>query len=189
MSKSYRLSFILITVAVVLAGTAVLASEHEKAKVEAVHVGEPFDDAKKVEIDSLLADPDPYVGKTVRLEGKVASYCHHQRGWFALADSDGTVIRLVTAPGFKVPGEIETVPGIGVGVVEVVEVPEDQAKHYAGDHGLGSAEKISGPQKQIIIRATGAEFVMPHGTADITETEAAEPCEEHGDEESGHDHG
>ena len=187
MSRSHS-SYFVIALAVVIAAGVALAGEHGKTGTEAVHVGQPFADAKKVEIASLLADPDPYVGKTVRLEGKVASYCHHQRGWFALADAEGTVIRLVTAPGFKVPGEIDEVPGIGVGVVEVVEIPEDQAKHYAGDHGLGSPEKISGPQKQIIIRASGAEFVMPHGVADVTGTEPAEPCEGHGDE-SDHDHG
>jgi hypothetical protein len=186
MSRSYKLSLIVVAFAVGLAINAAPAGEH--GKTEVVHVGQPFAEAKKVEIASLLDDPDPYVGKTVRLEGKVASYCHHQRGWFALADADGTVIRLVTAPGFKVPGEIEEVPGIGVGVVEVVEIPEDQAKHYAGDHGLGSPEKIAGPQKQVIIRASGAEFVMPYGVADVTGTEPAEPCEGHGDE-SDHDHG
>ena len=81
-------------------------AEHGKTGTEAVHVGAPFADEKKVEIDSLLADPDPYVGKTVRLEGSVASYCHHQRGWFALADADGTVIRIITAPGFRPGAEI-----------------------------------------------------------------------------------
>jgi hypothetical protein len=184
MSRSYKLSFVVVF-AVALAAGAVFAGE--QGKTEAVHVGEPFADAKKVEIASLLADLDTYVGKTVRLEGSVASYCHHERGWFALADAEGTVVRLVTAPAFKVPAEIEKVAGVGVGVVEVVEVPEDQAKHYAGDHGLGSAEEISGPQKQIVIRATGAEFTMSPAAAAKAGTEPTEPCEEH--EAADHDHG
>jgi hypothetical protein len=190
MTRIHKLSYIVIACAVALSAGAALAGEHGKTGTEAVHVGEPFADAKKVEIAALLADPDPYVGETVRLEGSVASYCHHQRGWFALADAEGTVVRLVTAPAFTVPGEIEKVAGIGVGVVEVVEVPEDQAKHYAGDHGLGTPDEISGPQKQIIIRATGAEFAMSPAAAAKAGTVPTEPCEDHGDEEAAdHDHG
>ena len=176
--------FWLLAAAIVFVATLASVSIAGK-KGQTVHVGEPFGNAKNVEIATLIADPDKYAGKVVRIDGKVASYCHHQRGWFALADSDGAVVRLVTAPAFTVPADIDDVKGVGEGVVEFVDVPEDQAKHYAEDHGLGSeGEKISGPQKQIIVRATGAKFVLPEGAA----TEQAElvPCDDHA---GGHDEG
>jgi hypothetical protein len=170
---------------VVLGFNFVSAGEHEKA----VHVGEPFGEIQKVEIAALLADPDTYVGQSVRLEGSVASYCHHQRGWFALADAEGAVVRLVTAPAFKVPGSIEDVHGVGVGTVEIIEIPEAQAKHFADDHGLGSQkpEEISGPQKRVIVKATGAEFLLPAGATAGDETAQAEPCDDHGHDEAAHE--
>ena len=184
MSRRVGLSLVVCALFLVLAVGTVPAGEHEKA----VHVGEPFGEVQKVEIATLLADPDRYADQAVRLEGNVASYCHHQRGWFALADADGAVVRLVTAPAFKVPGSIENVRGVGVGTVEIVEIPEAQAKHFAGDHGLGSQkpEEISGVQRQVIVRATGAEFVLPAGAVDAAEAAPAEPCDDHAHEEAAH---
>jgi hypothetical protein len=185
MSRRVWLPLFVSAIVLFLPVVYVLAGGPEKA----VHVGEPFGEAQKVEIAALLADPDTYVGQPIRLEGNVASYCHHQRGWFALADAEGTVVRLVTAPAFKVPESIEDVQGVGVGTVEIIEIPEEQAKHFAGDHGLGTQkpEEISGPQKRVIVRATGAEFVLPPGAATGDETAQAEPCDEHGHDEAAHE--
>jgi hypothetical protein len=47
------------------------------------------------------------------------------------------------------------------GLAEVLEVSAENARHYAGSHGLGKPEAVKGPQpvKQVIIRAVGAEFI------------------------------
>jgi hypothetical protein len=183
MSKRVWLPLTVCAIGVVLSFAAATAGEKDSNSVQAVHVGEPFGEVETVEIAALLANPQEYAGKTVRLEGSVASYCHHERGWFALANEDGANVRLITAPNFKVPAAIDAVPGVGEGVVEVIEVAEAEAKHYAGDHGLarGDDDEIVGPQKQVVIRASAAQFAMPAGAASA-ETAEVEPCDEHGEE-------
>ena len=183
MSTRFWLPLIVLVFGMLLSFVPATAGQQKADSGEAVHVGEPFGKVETVKIADLLADPQAYAGKTVRLEGSVASYCHHQRGWFALADAEGANVRLITAPNFKVPASIDAVPGAGEGVVEVIEVAEADAKHYASDHGLAEGEdaEIVGPQTQVVIRASAAEFVMPAGSV-AAETAEVEPCEDHGEE-------
>jgi len=114
-----------------------------------------------VSIAELLARPEQYAGKSVRVEGSVSAMCYHRRGWFAVQEggSGGSFVRVVTAPTFLVP---EGAMGKQVrteGVVEVTEVAEGTARHYAKDHKLGDPSAVQGPVKAVILRATGAEFI------------------------------
>jgi hypothetical protein len=86
----------------------------------------------------------------------------HRRAWFALRDpgeASDAYVRVVTAPAFRVPeGSIGKLAH-AEGKVELVEVPAEQARHYARKHGLGDGGTSAGPTKRIVVRATGAEFI------------------------------
>lgn len=128
-----------------------------------VAVGSKLLGGDTVKVADLLARPDDFVGKTVRLEGNVSAMCHHRRGWFAVIDDgdrSGTVVRVVTAPAFLVPQDAIGKKVRTEGTVEVVEVAADTARHFANDHQVGNADEIgAAPVKSIVVRAMGAEFM------------------------------
>lgn len=114
-----------------------------------------------VKIADLLARPEEFAGKTVRLEGNVTAMCHHKRGWFSIqdpADRSGAYVRVIATPAFLVPEGAIGKRSRAEGVVEVSEVAPEMAKHLQGEHELG--DPAAAPQtKAVIVRATGAEFI------------------------------
>jgi hypothetical protein len=151
-------------------GTEPVANPDERAAkdpatgAELTAVGAALAGVETVAVKDLLANPDSWAGKSIRLEGNVSAMCTHRRGWFAVVDDgdrSGSVLRVLTAPAFLVP---EGSVGRKVrteGKVEVVEVPAGAARHYAKDHKVGDQAAIEGdaPIKQIVVRADGAEFL------------------------------
>jgi len=124
-------------------------------------VGAALAGAKRVSVAALLTKPSDFVGQTVRLEGEVTAMCHHQRAWFAIRD-DATpanhYVRIQTRPAFLVPQGVIGKRAKAEGRVELVQVPQTMAQHYASDHGLGDPKAVTGPVQAPVIIATGAEF-------------------------------
>lgn len=124
-------------------GATILASGAKLANVPGISVAE------------LLAAPESYAGKTVHLEGNVSAMCHHMRSWFSIQSEDksGGVVRVMAAPAFLVPEGSIGKRARTEGVVELVEIPLEQAQHYAAEHNLPLQTKAA------VIRASGAEFM------------------------------
>ena len=135
-------------------------SKEAAAAPTVAHQGQEFSGAPVVEISALLKDPATYKGKTVRISGDVIAMCHHKRDWFALVPGDAKQgnVRVLTGPVFKVPEDAIGKKASAEGTVDVVEIAERVAKHFAETHKLGDANAISGPVQQVVVRATGAEF-------------------------------
>lgn len=115
-----------------------------------------------VSVKDLIAKPDDYAGKTVRVEGDVNAMCHHRRGWFSVQDEGdrtGAFVRILTNPNFLVPAGSIGKKARAEGKVDVIEESAAAAKHYAEGHKIGDPNKIEGPIKRVVIRATGAEFI------------------------------
>jgi len=127
---------------------------------EIVHVGQDFADASTVAVADLMANPDSYAGKVVRVQGPISAMCTHKRGWFAIAadDQSGEQLRVMTAPVFLVPEDSVGKDAVAEGTVEVIEVQEETAKHLSEEHMVGEEAEIAGPVKQVVIQATGADF-------------------------------
>jgi len=124
-------------------------------------VGQKLAGLEAVTVKDLVEHPDQYAGKTVRVEGNVNAMCHHRRGWFSVQDEGergGTFVRVITTPAFLVPPGSIGKKAHAEGKVEVIDVPEAEAKHFAKGHGIGEGDK-AGPVKSVILRATGAEFI------------------------------
>jgi hypothetical protein len=124
--------------------------------------GQKLSGAKTVTVKELVENPDAFSGKTVRVEGNVNAMCHHRRGWFSVQDEGERgriVVRVITTPAFLVPAGSIGKKARAEGKVEVIEVPESEAKHFATGHGIGEADEVRGPVKNVIVRATGAEFI------------------------------
>jgi len=123
-------------------------------------VGATIGAAPLVATEEILATPDKYKGQKIRVQGKVRGMCHHRRNWFALdVGGEGSYLRIVTEPAFLVPAGSVGKQARAEGVLEVTEINAATARHYAEDHRLGEAPADEAPIKQIVLRATGAEFI------------------------------
>lgn len=116
-----------------------------------------------VKVVDVLARPEEWAGKTIRLEGNVTAMCTHRRAWFALQSEDksGAYVRVLTAPSFLVPEGSLGKKARTEGVLEVTEVSAETAAHYAQEHQLAppGAAAPEAPQRTIVLKAAGAEFI------------------------------
>jgi hypothetical protein len=124
-------------------------------------VGGDLKGAEAVRVSDLVNQPERFAGKTVQVSGDVTAMCTHRRGWFAVREqsSDMHYVRVLTAPSFLVPPHAVGRKARAEGRVDVIDVPERAARHYARDHRLEAPEEVRGSRKSVVIRATGAEFL------------------------------
>lgn len=94
-----------------------VAAEHGPAlAVAGDKFGQGITLAESISIDTLLANPDAYVGKRVRIEGQVDDVCHMRGCWFNLkGDKPGQTMK------FKVTDGEMTFPVSAVGKWAVAE--------------------------------------------------------------------
>jgi len=127
--------------------------------------GEPLTGKDTTKISVLLAEPDEYVGKTVRVKGIVTGVCEKRGCWVSLASDeefqelrvkvdDGVIVFPITAKGKK---------AIAEGVFNKIEMSMEQTltykKHHAEEHGEDfDPSSVTEPLVYYQIKATGAEI-------------------------------
>ncbi len=123
--------------------------------------GEPLTVSQTEEMDVavVLADPQAYDGKTVRLVGLIDDVCAHKGCWIDLTDGKEKLKVKFTCPidGRLVPVEAKGHKAVVAGKFELREIAEADRRHYAEDAGKSAEEikKIVGPAKWPWIRCEG----------------------------------
>lgn len=117
-------------------------------------------------IARILADPDAYVGKTVRIEGKVLDVCPMKGCWMELAQEgggsslrvkvdDGVIVFPVTAKGRLAVAE---------GVLEAIPMTRESyvgwMEHLAEEQGktFDASTVGDGPFRILQLKGTGARI-------------------------------
>lgn len=133
--------------------------------------------AEPTPIAAIVADPEAWAGKRVRVEGRVAAVCPMRGCWMELAaGEDGPVVRIKVDDGVIVfPADAAGRPAVAEGVVRVVELSREDylgwLAHLAEERGQEFDPEAAGigdgPFKLIQIHATGAEIAAapPAGAA------------------------
>lgn len=147
----------------VLALTLLVLAPVLRAEETKYGAGVTLDETLK--ISSLLADPDRYVGKKVRVEGTVTEVCQMAGCWMELEESaqakirikvdDGVIVFPATAPGKKAVAE---------GVVESIPMTREKYVAYMEHEAEETGKKFDaaaigdGPFQILQIRGTGARI-------------------------------
>jgi len=129
----------------------------------ATKYGKPLSDAAAVKLSELMAKPDAYVGKVVKVEGLVTEVCPKRGCWINVAGDkefqtirvkveDGVIVFPLTDKGKKVVAE---------GTFRKMELTKEQAveraKHEAEEKGTKfDPASITGPLTVYQIQGTGA---------------------------------
>ncbi len=114
-------------------------------------------------ISVLLANPDQWVGKTVRVKGRVTDVCQKRGCWVAIAsDQEFQTLRFKVKDGEIVfPQDVKGRVGVFEGVFNRYELSREQAiaraKHHAEEHGEKfDPSEITGPEVWYQLDGTGA---------------------------------
>ena len=153
-----RRTMALVALALTVGGASVSA--------ETVKLGEPMETERRVtSIEEILATPDAWVGKTVRIEGRVAEVCTKMGCWMDLVSpedarmqvkvDDGVIVFPLEAVGRRASAE---------GKVEILEMDRDQyeawLRHAAEETGkeFDPTQVGEGPYRIVRLRGHGAEI-------------------------------
>ena len=122
--------------------------------------------AETTRIADILADPDAYIGRTVRVDGGVVDVCPMKGCWMELGD-EGQSIRIKVEDDVIVfPAAAKGRVAAAQGRVEAVEMTRDDylgwLAHLAEERGepfdAEGAEIGDGPYRIIRIQGTGARL-------------------------------
>lgn len=137
--------------------------------------GQGVELAEPTPIAAIVADPDAWVGKTVRVEGRVTDVCPMRGCWMELAEEgSGHVVRIKVDDGVIVfRSDAAGRPAVAEGVVKAIEMSREDyvgwLAHLAEERGEtfdeASAEIGDGPFRIIQIQATGAEIAPAEAPA------------------------
>jgi cytochrome c-type biogenesis protein CcmE len=147
-----------------LLAAAALASPAFPA--EGTRYGAGLTGTEVVKISELRANPDRYVGKTVRVEGLVTDVCPRRGCWMELASDrefetmrikvdDGVIVFPLTAKG-----KVATAEGVFTRIV----VPADRVlamkRHEAEEKGVAFDEKAVKVEPMIVYQVQGTGAVV-----------------------------
>lgn len=143
--------------------TLVLLALAASPALAATKYGKPLSDAAAVKLSELMAKPDAYVGKVVKVEGLVTEVCPKRGCWINVAGDkefqtirvkveDGVIVFPLTDKGKKVVAE---------GTFRKMELTKEQAieraKHEAEEKGTTfDPATLTGPLTVYQIQGTGA---------------------------------
>jgi hypothetical protein len=116
----------------------------------------------------ILARPDDWAGRTVRVEGEVAAVCQMAGCWMDIVAGEGDdLLRVKVEDGVIVfPTAAKGQRAVAQGEVEILEMSAEKWKswkrHMAEEQGLefDPADLGEGPYRLVQLRGTGAEICM-----------------------------
>lgn len=125
--------------------------------------GKPLSDAGTTKISAIMASPDEYVGKVVRVEGLITAVCEKRGCWMSLAsDQEFQELRIKVDDGVIVfPIEAKGKRAIAEGELTKLPMTLDETiafrKHEAEERKQPfDPAKVTEPMTFYQIKATGA---------------------------------
>lgn len=124
--------------------------------------GAPLGEAEEVSLAKLIHDPAPWVGKKVRVEGRITDVCPRMGCWVDIADADSNSIRFKVKDGEIVfPVEVKDRAIVAEGVLVRLEMTREEAiawkQHLAEEKGeTFDPATVEGPEVSYRIDGAGA---------------------------------
>ncbi|HET9226706.1 MAG TPA: DUF4920 domain-containing protein [Thermoanaerobaculia bacterium] len=135
------------------------------ALAQAEELGKGVKVAESTPISKILADPDAYIGKTVRIEGKVLDVCPMAGCWMELAGEDGKQLKVKVDDGVIVfPVTSKGKLAVAEGTIEAIPMTREQyvdwLQHIADEKGekFDAASVGEGPFRIVQLKGTGARI-------------------------------
>jgi hypothetical protein len=128
--------------------------------------GEKLTLKETTKISDIIANPEKYNGKKVKVEGAIVGVCEKRGCWIRISgDKEFEAIRFKVEDGVIVfPMEVKGNNVVAEGVVSVTTMTKEQlieqGKHQAKEHGTEfDPSTVTGPKTTLQINGTGAVVV------------------------------
>lgn len=117
--------------------------------------GEAFPDGDAVAAAALLDDPEPFVGQSLVVEGRVADVCQKAGCWMVIADGDRTMRVMMKDHAFAVPKDCDGEVARVAGTVVAKDVDAATVAHFEGEAAKPEVmpEKAPGRTYQLVASA------------------------------------
>mgnify|MGYP002623779138 CR=1 FL=1 len=130
------------------------------------HFGAGAMDLLPLTLEQVLAEPDAYTGKPIRLEAPITAVCQAKGCWMHLGvpDAKGTppVMVKFLDYGFFVPKDASGRTAIVEGTMQMTQETVEQTRHYLEDAGKhDEAAKVTEGRKLYKLVATGVAIEKP----------------------------
>ena len=139
----------------------------DKDKTEAIPTnaylkrGAPLGDSKKVSLAKVLAEPDKYAARMVRVEGVIVRSCKMEGCWAELApDKNGKSVRVrMKDHAFFIPLDAAGSFARAEGVFRVKTLSKAEVDHMIADDGAKFENRnTDGSVTEVSFEATGIEL-------------------------------
>ncbi|MEM9294142.1 MAG: DUF4920 domain-containing protein [Acidobacteriota bacterium] len=140
------------------------AAAGEEGKAEAAVYGDGVTVEEKTAIAEVLADPDAWEGRTVRVEGEVTDVCPKKGCWMSLREGEAAVRIKVEDDVIIFPGSAVGSHAVAQGTVNVLDLDRERytgwLAHLAEERGETFDESTvgEGPYRIVQIAGSGAEI-------------------------------
>lgn len=155
---------LILTLALGLGLTAGLTADLAAGEPQVLGKGVTLD--KATPVSKILADPEGFSGKAVRVEGEVLEVCAMAGCWMELKEAEsGAKIRIKVDDGVIVfPKDAKGRTAVAEGTVELIPMSResyiDWQKHIADEQGYDFDPKTvgEGPFRVVQLKGTGARI-------------------------------
>ena len=117
---------------------------------------------ERIQIESVLARPEDFVGRPVAVAGKVVGVCRMMACWMELESDGGNRLRIKVEDGVIVfPSDAFGKRAVAQGMVERLTFSREEylarARHEAEELGRDfDPQSVTPPYEEILVRGTGA---------------------------------
>ncbi len=132
--------------------------------------GEPLELERATPLATVAEDPASFHGQPLRFEGEIVEVCQKKGCWLLLRDGEHEARVRFAGYRFLVPRDAAGRRAILEGIVSEKTISAEAARHYAEEAGdAEAAAAIEGPQKVLMITATGVEVLAREATPPLAE--------------------
>ena len=123
--------------------------------------GETFSDEGAVPVQAVVAEPQEYLGRSVKIEGTVSEVCQMAGCWLTLQTGDGNNVRILVARkengdyAFTVPKDISGRRVVVQGMLAEETLLEGTQRHLAEDAGREVDDETLAPKAELQVTAQG----------------------------------
>jgi len=157
MTRTVTIPALLLVLALPLAAPAEAPQAEPAGKVE--RFGAPLGEGEAIPVERVLARPEAWAGREVRVEGLVRRACAKKGCWMEIGGgTEGPGCRVTFRDyGFFVPKDAAGARATLVGEVQVKTLSKARADHLAAE-GAQVERGADGTAREVQIVATGVEL-------------------------------
>ena len=107
----------------------------------------------------VVRAPEKFEARPVLLRGRISDVCQRKGCWVVLRDGGEQVRVRFHDYAFFLPTDAAGSEAFVEGLVNVEELSQKAARHYATESVDGDPDSIAGPQREVGLTATGVRLV------------------------------